>query len=290
MLSVSCPLNAAGSASKKLDTDEQFERYVSKSVRVWFENQYLATDEGKVYDTFRHHLYRNPNCVSRDDDETIATGRKRAHATSSSTDRSQWRHIDAKQKDTELTRDSLLAKINNNPEYPINPKPADPGLPNSRLRYGKPKQVPKWLEGVLKFANGYVPTWWLARIYTNLDSVKQSGIIRTSRERIRTIDYGDQEAQSRLLENSAYSQFDPAMSLEAEEEKKRQDRIDEFFIFRASHTEMDDCAQALAFFREKNLDPELARDMFRSKAFREIFGNALNKYEEEYQNSKRNAR
>lgn len=283
MMFVSDPLSTPSIDSKRFNDDKAFEHYVAKSVRVWFQNQYLATDEGKVYDTFRHHLQRGNYCISKTEDEAAATGRKPTrNISSSSTGRSAWRHIDAPCADSNLSLDSLLARINNNPKYPIDPQPADPTKSHSRPRYAKNKQIPNWLEGALKIADGYVSTWRLARTYTNLDSVQRSGIIRKSREQAYIVDLGDQEAQSYLLENAAVSQFDDSMTSPEEKTLHRQ-LIEEFMAFFSSHTEMDPRTLALTFFREKHLDLDSLYSMFEDTRLRQNFADAINDYEKEYQ-------
>ena len=124
-------------------------------MRLWFQNQYLASAEGKVYDTFRKHLDRSAVCVSIGQDMASSTSRpSKSRRASSSTGRSEWRYISAPRTPTKFTRKELLAKVNNNPALPVEPHPADPDNPDSRVRYGKPGQIPRWLEGTLQRAEG----------------------------------------------------------------------------------------------------------------------------------------
>lgn len=281
------PVHSSLKQNQRFADDEAFEHYASNAVRLWFQNQYLASDEGKVYDTFRKHLDRSAVCVSIGQDMASSTSRpSKSRRASSSTGRSEWRYISAPRTPTKFTRKELLAKVNNNPALPVEPHPADPDNPHSRVRYGKPGQIPRWLEGTLQRAEGYVMAWWLARIYTQLDSVIRSGIITNDREGDRAIDLGDQAAQDHMLSSVVSSSNDPSDMLY---ESRQRRLIEDFTDYRQKHlAENPDLAEnpvltALAFFRDRHLKPQLARSMFTDHTLRQLFAPALDQYEAEYQ-------
>lgn len=281
------PVHSSLKQNQRFADDEAFEHYASNAVRLWFQKQYLASDEGKVYDTFRKHLDRSAVCVSIGQDMASSTSRpSKSRRASSSTGRSEWRYISAPRTPTKFTRKELLAKVNNNPALPVEPHPADPDNPHSRVRYGKPGQIPRWLEGTLQRAEGYVMAWWLARIYTQLDSVIRSGIITNDREGDRAIDLGDQAAQDHMLSSVVSSSNDPSDMLY---ELRQRRLIEDFTDYRQKHlAENPDLAEnpvltALAFFRDRHLKPQLARSMFTDHRLRQLFAPALDQYEAEYQ-------
>jgi len=274
------PAPSSPKQNHRFADDEAFEHYASNAVRLWFQNQYLASDEGKVYDTFRKHLDRSAECVSIGQDMTATTSRPSTpRRTSSATGRSEWRYISAPRTPTKFTRRELLAKVNNNPDLPVEPHPADPANPDSRVRYGKPGQIPRWLEGTLKYAEGYVMAWWLARIYTQLDSVIRSGIIRNDREGGRSIDLGDQAVQDHML-SSVSSSDDPSDMLYESQQRRL---IEDFTDYCQEHAAEDPVSVALAFFLDRHLEPQLARSMFTVPKLRQLFAPALDQYEAEYQ-------
>lgn len=275
------PVHSSLKQNHRFADDEAFEHYVSNAARLWFQNQYLASDEGKVYDTFRKHLDRSAVCVSIGQDMASSTSRpSKSRRASSSTGRSEWRYISAPRTPTKFTRKELLAKVNNNPALPVEPHPADPDNPDSRVRYGKPGQIPRWLEGTLQRAEGYVMAWWLARIYTQLDSVIRSGIITNGREGGRAIDLGDQAAQDHMLSSVAFSADDPSDTLY---ELRRRRLIEDFTDYCQEHLAENPVLTALAFFRDRHLKPQLARSMFTDHRLRQLFAPALDQYEAEYQ-------
>ena len=275
------PVHSSLKQNHRFADDEAFEHYVSNAVRLWFQNQYLASDEGKVYDTFRKHLDRSAVCVSIGQDMASSTSRpSKSRRASSSTGRSEWRYISAPRTPTKFTRKELLAKVNNNPALPVEPHPADPDNPDSRVRYGKPGQIPRWLEGTLQRAEGYVMAWWLARIYTQLDSVIRSGIITNDREGGRAIDLGDQAAQDHMLSSVVSSSNDPSDMLY---ESRQRRLIEDFTDYYQKHLAENPVLTALAFFRDRHLEPQLARSMFTDYRLRQLFAPALDQYEAEYQ-------
>ena len=69
------PVHSSLKQNQRFADDEAFEHYASNAVRLWFQKQYLASDEGKVYDTFRKHLDRSAVCVSIGQDMASSTSR-----------------------------------------------------------------------------------------------------------------------------------------------------------------------------------------------------------------------
>lgn len=122
--------------------------------------------------------------------------------------------------------------------------------------------------------------WWLARIYTQLDSVIRSGIITNGREGGRAIDLGDQAAQDHMLSSVAFSADDPSDTLY---ELRRRRLIEDFTDYCQEHLAENPVLTALAFFRDRHLKPQLARSMFTDHRLRQLFAPALDQYEAEYQ-------
>lgn len=118
--------------------DQDFEKYVGKSVYNFFEDYYTRTADGHLREVLRKRLERDKRCEH------------------SKRDGQCWKHVECPDRDTTVSTAYLIGKASKYPFKftPANQYPDDPEK-ETRPRYGKRGELGNMLAGVLLDANGW---------------------------------------------------------------------------------------------------------------------------------------